>query len=63
MKNIIIGYKYIWKANIVHRDLKPSNILLQDNQIKIADFGFSMFQKDKIEFEKINVGSPYYMPL
>lgn len=30
MKNILVGYKAIWKAKIVHRDLKPSNILLQD---------------------------------
>jgi serine/threonine protein kinase len=29
LKNIIAGYKSIWKHDIVHRDLKPSNILLQ----------------------------------
>jgi serine/threonine protein kinase len=28
------------KENILHRDLKPSNILLHDNIVKIADFGF-----------------------
>lgn len=47
MQKILKGYRSIWKEKIVHRDLKPSNILLHDDEIKIADFGFSMFEKDK----------------
>jgi serine/threonine protein kinase len=30
----------------MHRDIKPSNILIKDNHIKIADFGFSKFTND-----------------
>ena len=26
--------------NILHRDLKPSNILIHNDLIKLADFGF-----------------------
>ena len=43
MQSIIVGYKAMWQAKIVHRDLKPSNILLKNQDIKIADFGFSMY--------------------
>lgn len=27
--------------NIIHRDIKPENILFQNDQVKIADFGFA----------------------
>ena len=29
------------KNNVIHRDLKPANIMIDNKQIKIADFGFS----------------------
>ena len=48
------------KKNIIHRDIKPENILIQDRQVKLADFGFC--QKLKLnEFAYKRLGSPLFM--
>lgn len=38
---IINGFRHIHKKKIIHRDIKPENILMNNNVIKIADFGFA----------------------
>ena len=38
---IVNGFRHIHKKKIVHRDVKPENILINNNVIKIADFGFA----------------------
>jgi len=38
---IINGFRHIHKKKIIHRDVKPENILINNNVIKIADFGFA----------------------
>ena len=40
--------------------MKPSNILLHDNQIKVADFGFCK-TVSKGDLTQTMVGSPIYM--
>ena len=48
---IIIGLKLLENLNIIHGDLKPENILVSssEKQIKIIDFGSSVYyKKDKI---------------
>jgi len=50
---------YLRKNNIIHRDLKPKNILISDDIIKLADFGFAT---DKtIDMHNTVCGSPLYM--
>ena len=29
------------KKGIIHRDIKPSNILIHEDKVKLADFGFA----------------------
>jgi serine/threonine protein kinase len=62
MQQILSAYKYLLEEGIIHRDLKPANILRIGNKWKIADFGFAV--KSRFEFkDRINVGTPLYMPL
>ena len=62
LKQIVDGYEEISNNRIIHRDLKPANILLKENKIKIADFGFAMKASDSRKYSSYNVGSPIYMP-
>lgn len=42
LKQIINGLVYLHQKQYIHFDLKPENILLtENNQVKIADFGYS----------------------
>jgi serine/threonine protein kinase len=41
MYQILNGLKEMHERGIIHRDLKPENILMDDNRVKIADFGSS----------------------
>ena len=62
LRQIVDGYSEISSNRIIHRDLKPANILLKNNKIKIADFGFAMKSSDSKKYSSYNVGSPIYMP-
>ncbi|MBW0505711.1 hypothetical protein O181_045426 [Austropuccinia psidii MF-1] len=37
-----LGYLHL-EANVVHKDIKLENILIQNNQIKISDFGLAIY--------------------
>ena len=60
-KQLLNGFKSIISSNIIHRDLKPQNIFLNDNQLKIGDFGFCKLLKDSDDLAKTMLGSPIYM--
>lgn len=61
IKQILAGYRYLIQSGILHRDLKPANIFRSGETWKIGDFGFAVRQTDFKD--KINVGTPLYMPL
>ena len=48
----------------MHRDIKPENILLNNDVVKLADFGFARIIKGSSGDEKTEytiVGTPYFM--
>jgi serine/threonine kinase 4 len=63
MRQVIEGLIYLHSKNIVHRDIKASNLLYQNGVVKIADFGVSIFnkEKNKTEGSYSRIGSPYWM--
>lgn len=46
MNEIVSGLSFLHKNQIAHLDLKPDNIMLDDNTVKIIDFGFSKIIND-----------------
>jgi len=47
---------------VVHRDLKPENILMDQDTLKIADFGLARSSRLKPVTQSMDVkGSPHYM--
>jgi len=48
--------------NIVHRDIKPANIiLLNDGEVKVADFGVALLDQSDLTLAGNMVGTPNYM--
>jgi serine/threonine protein kinase len=60
---ILEGLYYLYNRKIVHRDLKPQNILVENEQVNIADFGISRYTErgfaSKFTFEGI---APFMSP-
>lgn len=54
IRNIIFqvlqGLAHMHKENYFHRDMKPENILINDDNVKIADFGLAKEIKSKLPF-------------
>lgn len=52
---------YAYRQGVIHRDIKPENLMLVSGaEIKIADFGSSIFSQAQIT-QKVVIGSPSYM--
>lgn len=39
---LLQGLAYLHQRGLIHRDLKPHNIMMQNNQVKIIDFGLAV---------------------
>jgi len=54
---------YAYRQGIIHRDIKPENLMLASGtEVKIADFGSSIFYQAQVT-QKVVVGTPSYMSL
>lgn len=52
---------YAYRQGVIHRDIKPENLMLvSGSEVKIADFGASIFYQAQVT-QKVVVGSPSYM--
>jgi serine/threonine protein kinase len=61
--NILDAIDFIHSHKICHGDLKPQNILIQDNEVKITDFGTSKFIEDLfVETNDVNGTWAYVAP-
>ena len=62
MGQLLDALEYSHKNGVVHRDIKPANImLLQDDTVKVTDFGIARIESSTLTRVGTVMGSPSYM--
>ena len=61
VEQVCNALEYIHSMNIIHRDIKPENILISNEVVKLADFGWSIHQKSN-KIRTTFCGTAEYMP-
>lgn len=46
--DVVQGLDYLHRNHIVHRDIKLENILINENRLMLADFGFAKFLRNEM---------------
>lgn len=59
IKQVCEAINEIHSLRIIHRDIKPQNIVIHDNVIKLCDFGWSVYQDNKLR--TTFCGTPLYV--
>ncbi len=61
VQQLLSALAYSHKRGVVHRDIKPANILLlEDDSIKIADFGIAKMEESEFTRTGQVMGTPQY---
>jgi len=59
---ICLALKHIHDRQILHRDIKAQNIFLTSkNEVKLGDFGIARILRNKEDYAKTAIGTPYYL--
>jgi hypothetical protein len=62
MTQVCAGLQSAHSRGVIHRDVKPSNLfILQDNTVKILDFGVARLQSSNLTASGFLIGTPEYM--
>ena len=62
MGEILAALGHAHAHGVIHRDIKPANlIVLDDGQVKIADFGIARVEKSELTQAGTVMGTPSYM--
>ena len=59
LKQVCDSVNEIHSLKIIHRDIKPENIVLHENVIKLCDFGWSVYQDNRLR--TTFCGTPIYV--
>lgn len=61
MLQLLDALDYSHRHEVVHRDIKPANIMVDDGNIKIADFGIAKVEVSNLTLVGDLMGTPNYM--